>query len=100
MITASALKTEPWLQFSVQNYFATFDWDHQASPIQQFALSTASAAPIGMPSLDWSVNQFFGSVNWEGGSAALAEPPAELPAELPAEADDSLMFSDFADLFG
>jgi hypothetical protein len=95
MSTAPA--TEPWLQFSVQNYFATFNWDNQAAPLQQFALSPIGA--VGTPSLDWSVNQFLGAINWEGG--AVSARPAAIPADLaPLAESPDLMLEDFSSLFG
>jgi hypothetical protein len=94
---ANVLATAPWMQFSVQHYFATFNWDNKAAPLQQFELTTASATPT----LDWSVNQFFGALNWEGtgaSSAAISAPVAAVEEFLAA--DDSLLLADFADLFG
>jgi hypothetical protein len=91
----AALTNQPWLQFSVQNYFATFNWDNQAAPLQQFALAEVSA--VATPALDWSVNQYFGAIHWEGGSAPAR--PAMVSADLEPESPD-LMLANFSDLFG
>ena len=87
--------TEPWLQFSVNNYFNTFNWDGQAAPMQQFTPSgNREVAPTGPLSLDWSVGQFMNAVNWEG-THAVAPTTAAAPGK-PA----GLMLTDFSDLFG
>jgi hypothetical protein len=82
-----------WMRQTVRQFFGDFNWNDNSPEVEKLRQSTLNGQqPL---SLTLSVQQFFGAIDWEGGSIA---PPIanEQPPVNPA---DAFTLEDFSDLF-
>lgn len=92
--SSAAISPKPWLQWSVQKFFSTFNWEDNPPEVQELKRTSQDGdSPL---SLTLSVCQFFASVNWEG--ATIAAPTPMPPVSAPT-AKTELTLDDFSNLF-
>jgi hypothetical protein len=82
-----------WMRQTVRQFFGDFNWNDNSPEVEELRHSTSNGQQS--LSLTLSVQQFFGAIDWEGGS--IASPVAdEQPSVNPA---DAFTLEDFSDLF-
>lgn len=90
--SSATASLDPWLQWSVQKFFSTVNWEDNPPEVQEIKRQDQDA-PLR---LTLSVCQFFASVNWEG--TTIAAPTLIQPTSSPAAKND-LTLDDFSNLF-
>ena len=83
-----------WLQQSVHQFFAAFNWEGHSPDVQELKLTAlqGSDAPL---SLTLTVSQFLGAIAWDGNAIATT-PNLSTPT---ATANEDFTLEDFSDLF-
>jgi hypothetical protein len=92
---ASLPQTNSWKQQSVQQFFGRFNWEDHPPEIRELKATAAESGDRPL-SLVLTVNQFFGSIDWDGNTDLFSGHFTD--SSLAADAD-SFTLDDFAALF-
>lgn len=93
------ISSQPWLQQSVRQCFAGYNWEGRSHPVQAAPAANQATSRLTVPlSLQLSVHQFFSQFPWEG-TPEIAAPMSPLGVQTPVEEADDLTLNAFADLF-
>lgn len=88
---------QPWLQKTVQDFFAAINWDDHPPEVQEIKQVVSETQDMSL-SLTLSVKQFFESIPWDG--KAVAAPIVDEPlAEPPPAGGESFTLDDFSGMF-